>query len=180
MNIGTLLRSWLACTLGCLPLLILLLVPKLMRSRAGDERLLLIGTALLLLLLVAAFVCAPIMTAWFDPVRGNWDRRTALRSTRRGWRHSTGGAVIALCVGILIYALGQMAGYMLGTLVPYVSDNPAHVSDPSQPRWVIHYTAYALQALILYAVATLAVAWYGWRMRTLHLRKTIRQSAARR
>lgn len=173
MNTGTLARSWLACTIGCLPLLVLLLVPQLMRSRAGDERLLFIGTGLLLLLLIAAFICAPVMTAWSDPVRGSWDRRTALRSTRRVWRHSTRGAVIALSVGILIYALGQVAGYLLGTFVPYVSDNPAHVSDPSQPRWVIHYAAYALQALALFAATTLAVAWYGWRVRALHLKKAI-------
>ncbi|MGF0115238.1 hypothetical protein ACQFYA_02775 [Promicromonospora sp. Marseille-Q5078] len=71
--------------------------------------------------------------------------------------------------GIAVYAGGQAVGYWLGSAVPYVSDNPEHLTDPSQPLWVIHYPAYVLQAIVLYLATTLAVAVYGWRMRTLSL-----------
>jgi len=169
VDFRTFARSWLACLIGCLPLLALLLVPQLMRSRAGSEQLLMVGTGLLLVLLTAAFVFAPLMTAWFAPVRGSWEPRTALGATARVWRHRKGSATIALLAGIAVYAGGQAVGYWLGSAVPYVSDNPEHLTDPSQPLWVIHYPAYVLQAIVLYLATTLAVAVYGWRMRTLSL-----------
>lgn len=171
MNLGTFARSWLAHLIGCLPLLALLLVPQLMRSRAGSEQLLMIGTGLLLILLTAAFVLAPLAAAWSAPVRGSWEPRTALRATAAAWRHRRGSATIALLAGVVIYAGGQTVGYWVGSAVPYVSDNPAHLTDPSQPAWIIHYPAYVLQAIVLYLVTTLAVAVYSWRMRSLSLQR---------
>ncbi|WP_156891372.1 hypothetical protein [Agromyces subbeticus] len=169
MNSRTFLRTWLACLIGCIPLLVLLLIPQLVRSRASDERLLALGVGLLLLLVTAAFVLAPVMSAWLAPVRESWVPQTALRVAASVWRQSTGGAVIALLAGIAIYAGGQAAGYWLGSVVPYVSDNPDFAADPSQQRWLIHYPAFALQAIVLYLASTLAVAFYGWRVRSLHL-----------
>ncbi|SKC81884.1 hypothetical protein [Krasilnikoviella flava] len=178
MNPRTFARTWLGCLVGCLPLLVLLLVPQLMRSRAGSEQLLMIGTGLLLVLLTAAFVLAPVMAAWSAPVRGAWEPRTALRATAVAWRRRRGGATIALLGGIAIYAGGQALGYWIGSAVPYVSDNPEHLTDPSQPLWVIHYPAYVLQAVVLYLATTLAVAVYGWRMRSLSLQRAAMIPAA--
>ncbi|WP_435736905.1 hypothetical protein V5D56_19390 [Cellulosimicrobium sp. PMB13] len=171
MNLRTFARTWLACLIGCLPLLALLLVPQLMRSRAGSEQLLIIGTGLLLILLTAAFAFAPLMAAWFAPVRGSWEPQTALRATTVVWRHRRRSATIALLAGIAMYAGGQAAGYWIGSAVPYVTDNPEHLTDPSQPLWLIHYPAYVLQAMALYLATTLAVAVYGWRIRALNLQR---------
>jgi len=171
MDLRTFARGWIACLIGCLPLLILLLVPQLMRSRAGSEQLLMVGTSLLLVLLTSAFLLAPLMTAWFAPVRGAWEPRTALRATAATWRQRRGTAATALIAGVAIYAGGQAVGYWVGSVVPYVSDNPAHATDPSVPAWTIHYPAYVLQAAVLYLTTTLAVAVYGWRMRTLALQR---------
>ncbi|MDQ0642201.1 hypothetical protein [Microbacterium murale] len=175
MNSGSFLRIWIGCVLGCLPILALLLVPQLMRSRAGDEQLLLIGTALLAVLLIGAFVCAPIMAAWFSPVRGGREPRAAWRCARGVWQQRRGGAMIALAAGATIYVAGQVIGYIVGALVPYVSDNPAHLTDQSQSPWIIHYPAYALQAGVLYVMTTLAVAVYSWRLRSLRLSSGVRQ-----
>lgn len=170
MNTKSLLYTWFGCLIGCLPLLALFLVPQLMRSRAGDERLLLAGTTLLLLLLVSAFALAPVMSSWFSPIKPIWEPRTALRSARTVWRRSTRGAVGALAVGIAVYAAGQAVGYAIGAIVPYVSDNPAHINDPTQSPWLIHYPEYALQASFLYVTTAFAVAVYSWRIRALRQR----------
>ena len=53
--------------------------------------------------------------------------------------------------------------------MPSVRDNPAFGSAESGARWVIDYPAYALQAVTIYAIATLAIAWYGWRIRGISL-----------
>lgn len=171
MDLRTVARGWTACLIGCLPLLILLLVPQLMRSRAGSEQLLVVGTFLLLVLLTSAFLLAPPMTAWLAPVRGAWEPRTALRATAAAWRHRRGSAAVALVAGVAIYAGGQAVGYWVGAVVPYVSDNPEHLTDPNAPAWTIHYPAYVLQAAVLYLATTLAVAVYGLRMRALTLQR---------
>ncbi|MCK9794464.1 hypothetical protein M1843_11975 [Isoptericola sp. 4D.3] len=169
MTTRTLARTWLACLAGCLPLLVLLLVPQLMRSRAGSEQLLILGTGLLLVLLTVAFVLAPVMAAWSAPVGRSWEPRTALRATALVWRLRKRAATTALVAAIAVYAAGQVVGYWIGAAVPYVSDNPEHLIDPDQPLWVIHYPAYLLQAVVLYLATTLAVAVYGWRIRALSL-----------
>lgn len=162
-------RTWLITVVACLPLLALLLVPELMRSRAGSEQLLMIGVLALLVLLVLAFVIAPVLSAVAAPVPGRWSPRSALPTTRAVWRSRTAQAWLALGVAVLLYGLGQAVGYWVGTVVPAVSDNPAFAADPSEPRWLIDYPAYALQAIVIYAITTFAVAWYGCRIRTLAL-----------
>ncbi|MFB7251667.1 hypothetical protein [Microbacterium sp. NPDC056234] len=169
MNIGNLWRTWLACLIACLPILVLLLVPQLMRSRAGSSSSLMIGVGVLLILIVAAFVCAPLMSAWLAPAPG-WRPRSALRATGALWRRRTGRSVLALSAGIGVYAIGQIIGYALAQAVPHVHDNPAFATDPSQSPWLIDYPAFALQAVVIYAMTTLAVAVYAWQMRALNTR----------
>ncbi|KAF2420864.1 hypothetical protein [Microbacterium sp. B35-30] len=167
MRILMFLRTWAAVVLGCLPLLALLLVPQLMRSRAGSETSLMIGVLALFTLLAAAVVFAPRMSASAAPVDGVWEARTALGATRRVWRTRAVQAWLALGAFLVVYGVGQAVGYLVGTLVPYVHDNPAAVNDPAASRWIIAYPAYALQAVALYVCTTLAVAIYAARMRTL-------------
>lgn len=180
MTYPSLLRTWAACLIGCLPLLVLLLIPQLMRSRAGSGALLGLGMTLLLVLLVGAFVVAPALSAWLAPVPRRWTPSTALRSAGALWRTRTGSAVGALALAVVIYAAGQAAGYGLAELAPYVSDNPAHLSDPTAPAWIIHYPAFALQAFVLYLTTTAAVAFYAWRIRGLHLARSHDDADARR
>jgi hypothetical protein len=162
-------RTWLITVVACLPLLALLLVPELMRSRAGSEQQLMIGVLALLGLLVAAFVVAPVLSAIAAPVAGRWAPRSALRTTRAVWRSRTARAWLALGVAMLIYGVAQAVGYWVGSVVPSVSDNPAFGSAASEPRWLIDYPAYALQAVVIYAITTFAISWYGCRIRALAL-----------
>ncbi|TQM18511.1 hypothetical protein FB391_3892 [Microbacterium kyungheense] len=162
-----LLRTWAAVVLGCLPLLALLLVPQLMRSRAGSETLLMLGVLALFLVLAAAVALAPVMSALAAPVEGVWQPRTALRSARRVWRTRPGQSWLALGLFALVYVTGQVVGYALGEAVPYVRDNPQAAGDPSAPLWVIDYPAYALQAIVIYLFTTLALAVYAARLRAL-------------
>ena len=172
MPLATFLRTWLISIVACLPLLVLLLIPQLMRSRAGSEQLLMIGMVALLALLVAAFTAAPVLSAIAAPDPERWAPRSALRATRAVWGSRTGMAWLTLVVAVLIYAAGQALGYWVGAVVPSVSDNPSFGTDASEPRWLIDYPAYALQAVVIYAMTTLAIACYGWRIRTLALALT--------
>ena len=150
----------------------MLLIPELMRSRAGSEQLLMIGTLALLGLLVTAFILAPVMSAIAAPVAERWVPRSAFRGSRAVWRSRTGQAWLALGGAVLVYAAAQAVGYWVGAVAPSVRDNPAFGSAESGARWVIDYPAYALQAVTIYAIATLAIAWYGWRIRGISLSMT--------
>ena len=55
----------------------------------------------------------------------------------------------------------------MALVAPYVASNPAHVTDPAAPAWIIDYPNYASQACVIYLVLCFAVAWYGTRLRTL-------------
>ncbi len=178
MSPRILLRTWAGCLIGCLPLLALLLVPQLMRSRAGSEQLLLVGVAALLVLLTASFLLSPVLSAWFAPEPGRWEARTAWADTRAVWRRRPGAAATALFTAIAIYGAAQAVGYGLAEVVPYVRGNPAFGSDPTQSRWLIDYPAYALQAVVLYALTTLAVAVYATWVRVLSLRDAQAVSSA--
>ncbi|MBW9095715.1 hypothetical protein JNB62_18705 [Microbacterium jejuense] len=160
-------RVWAAVGLGCLPLLALLLVPQLMRSRAGSESLLMIGVLALFALVAVAVILSPVLSAFGAPVDGAWQPRTALRATRRVWRTRRGQAWLALVLFAVIYVAGQIAGYAVGAVVPYVHDNPAAAADPTAPLWIIDYPAYALQAAVIYLFTTLAITAYAARVRSL-------------
>lgn len=178
MPFVTFLRGWAAVAVGCLPLAALMFTPQLMRSRAGSESLLMIGMPLLLALLAAAIVFAPVLNAGATPVAGRWQPRSALRSTREVWRRRTGQAWLAFGVLVLVYGAGQAIGYLVGEAVPYVHDNPAAATDPTAPLWVIDYPAYALQAVVLYAVTTLAITLYAARIRALALSPAVESAFA--
>ncbi|MFE6736757.1 hypothetical protein [Microbacterium sp. NPDC057650] len=178
MHLRILLRTWLVCLFVLLPLLALLLVPQLMRSRAGSEQLLFLGTGLLLALLIVAFVFAPVLSSVAAPESGRWDRRTGMRTGGEVWRKRTGRAAAALVAGIAVYAFGQAVGYGVGVIVPYIEDNPAHVTDPTQSPWILHYPAYALQAVVLYAATTLAVALYAALLRATERAAALRAPAS--
>ncbi|WP_203580878.1 hypothetical protein [Microbacterium hibisci] len=162
-------RTWIVSIVGCLPLLILLLIPELMRSRAGSEQLLIVGSLTLLVLLAAAFVFAPLMSAIAAPVTGRWTPRSALRRTRAVWSSRRGQAWLAVGGALLVYGAAQAVGYWVGAIAPSVRDNPAFGSGGSDARWIIDYPAYVLQAATIYAITTLAIASYGWRIRVICL-----------
>lgn len=169
MPIVAFFRSWAVIALGCLPLAALMLVPQLMRSRAGSESLLMVGVLGLFALLAAAVIAAPVLSAVAASKGDAWMPRTALRETATVWRRRRGQAWLALGGLVLLYAVGQAVGYAVGAAVPYVSDNPAFASDPGAPRWIIDYPAYLLQAAVLYACTTLAITAYAVRIRSLAL-----------
>lgn len=157
--IARLARTWLAAAVGALPLLVLLLIPQLMRSRAGSEQLLAVGTVLLLTLVVAAVVLAPFASAFAAPT-DSWRLSTAWGSTRRVWRERRGAAVLAVLVFVAGYVLSQIVGLLIAAAVPYFSALP-------EGGWQIHYPAYALQAVVIYAIVTLSLAGYADRIRAL-------------
>jgi hypothetical protein len=159
--------TWLATVVVCLPILALLLTPQLMRSRAGSGPLLGFGTALLLVLVAGAVVIAPVISARVAPVTPDWTPRTAIRTTARTWRRQRWGSITTLAGFLAIYVVAQLAGLGIAELLPYVSDNPAFVEGGTESRWVIHYPQYLVQALVIYAIVALALAWYGDRLRGL-------------
>lgn len=128
-----------------------------------------IGVGLLLILLIAAFVLAPAISAWLSPAP-RWRPRSALRTAGTVWRRQPGRALLALSAGFGVYAIGQVVGYGLAQALPHVHDNPAFATDPGQAPWIIDYPAFVLQAVVLYAMTALAVAVYAWRMRALGTR----------
>lgn len=159
------LRTWLGVAIYSLPLLVLLLVPQLMRSRAGSEQLLFIGIALLLVLLVACTYVSPIASAWLAPHPPDWTRRTAIANTRAVWRTRRTDAVLALAGLIVVYGIGQIAGFGLAEVLPHVTDNPDFVDGGTESRWNIHYGPYVVQAVLIYAFTTAGLAWYATRIR---------------
>jgi hypothetical protein len=83
---GALAKTFLATLVANLPMFGLLLVPQLMRSRAGSERLLLIGSALYLALIAVALTISPWVSAWAAPRSNLWTphavRQTVYRIRR--------------------------------------------------------------------------------------------------
>ena len=136
-------------------------------SRAGSEALLAIGTSLFVLLVIGLFLTAPRLCAWAAPSGAHWQPRTLgqtlgeirRRQGRMYWQRV--GEFTAL------FVLAQMLGLAIAEIAPYVSDNPEHLSNPSAPRWTIHYANYVLQAGVLYLGICFAAAWYGVRLRQL-------------
>jgi hypothetical protein len=160
-------RTCAAALLACLPILALLLVPSLMRSRAGSETLLAIGSTLFVILVVAAILAAPVLSAVAAPLGHHWKRGT-VRATVRELRRTRPRAfwwTIGEFFAILL--VSQLAGLAVALVAPYVASNPAHATDPAAPAWIIDYPNYALQACVIYVVICFAVAWYGTRLRDL-------------
>src|SRR5262245_43987606 len=86
IDAAVLARVFVASTIANLPMLALLLVPQLMRSRAGSETLLLFGATLYLVLVATALRTTPLVTAWAAPKGESWSPRNvnaAVRTIRR-------------------------------------------------------------------------------------------------
>ena len=137
-----------------------------MRSRGGSETQLLIGSTLYCVLVAAALTIAPRVSAWAAPSADVWTVRTAGR-TARGV-HRTHAREFWQRVGewLLLFILAQAAGFGIAWLLPYVLDNP-EFGAPGEPRWIIRYGNYAVQAVAVYLVSCLSFAWFGARLRQL-------------
>jgi len=159
-------RVSVASLVANLPMLALLLVPQLLRSRAGSETLLFVGSTLYCALIVAALATAPIVSAWAAPKGEHWTTRTAFRATCRIRR--TQGKAFWQRFGewFLLFVLAQAAGFFVAWLVPYVWDNPAF-GAPGEPRWVLSYRNYAAHVFTIYLFSCLSFGWFGARVRQL-------------
>lgn len=159
-------KVYLASFVANLPMLGILLVPQLMRSRAGSETLLFVGATLYCALIVIALFTAPRVSAWAAPSGENWTTRTAGRKARELRR--TRGRDFWQRVGewLLFFLLAQAAGFFVAWLMPYVWDNPAF-GAPGEPRWIVGYRNYAFHALAIYLFSCLSFAWLGVRLRQL-------------
>ena len=161
-----LLRAFLASIVTNVPMLALLLVPQLIRSRAGSEVVLFAGASLYLVLMAAALFTVPLVTAWAAPDGDAWSPRTAsgtvrairLTQPRAFWRRVGEWGVL--------FVLGQAAGLLVALLLPYVEDNPKFGAI-GEPRWILHYGSYAVQAVTVYLFSCLSFAWLGARLRAL-------------
>lgn len=151
-----LLRTWGAMCLAGLPVLIVLLIPALQRSRAGSGALLAVGVTVLLTLVVLLVVVAPLISAIVAP-GPSWRPSGALRSTGRVWREHRRSAVVALALFVVGYVLAQVVGYGVGVLVPPFTGEGAALR--------FDYGAFALQGVATYAVVTASASVYADRIR---------------
>jgi hypothetical protein len=163
---GVLPKVFLASLAANLPMLALLLVPQLMRSRAGSEELLFVGSSLYCALIVIALTTAPRVSALAAPTTELWTPRTAGRTARELRRARP--RLFWQCVAewLLLFLLAQAVGLVVAWFMPYVSDNP-EFGAPGEARWIIHYRNYAIQAVAIYLLSCLSFAWFGARLRQL-------------
>ena len=144
----------------------LLLVPQLMRSRAGSETLLMFGATLYLVLIAVALRTTPLVAAWAAPKGEPWSPRHVNATVRALWRNRP--LAFWRCMGewCILFVLAQAAGLVVASLCPYVEDNP-RFGAVNEPRWLIHHGCYALQAVTIYVVSCLSFAWLGTRLRAI-------------
>ncbi|MFC9028294.1 hypothetical protein [Streptomyces arboris] len=158
-------RTFAACLAVNVPLLALLLIPQLMRSRAGSEALLAVGLLLLFALVVGAVVFAPEVSAKVAPVGPHWLPGRA-RARVRALRHESRRTYLwRLGEFVALYIAAQGVGGLIAWLLPHVADNPAHAADPTASAWIIDYPNYAVQAGAMYVCICFALAWYATRLR---------------
>ncbi|MFJ6609305.1 hypothetical protein ACIQPT_03410 [Streptomyces sp. NPDC091289] len=171
---GILARTFAACLAVNVPLLALLLIPQLMRSRAGSEALLTVGLLLLLALVVGAVTLAPEVSAKVAPAGPDWlpgGARARVRALRREDRRTY---LWRLGEFVALYVAAQGVGGIVAWLLPHVADNPAHVTDPTASAWVIDYPNFATQAVAMYVCICFALAWYATRLRAESVRSAAR------
>lgn len=159
-------RIFLATLVANLPMIGLLLVPQLMRSRAGSEGLLFVGATLYLALIAVALIIAPPVSAWAAPKAEPWTTRSARLTAREIHRTRTREFWRRVGEWSLFFLLAQAAGGAIAWLMPYVWDNPAF-GAPGEPRWVIHYGNYVVHVVVIYLFSCLSFAWFGARLRQL-------------
>ncbi|MFZ4264766.1 hypothetical protein [Streptomyces arboris] len=158
-------RTFAACLAVNVPLLALLLIPQLMRSRAGSEVLLTVGLLLLFALVVGAVVFAPEVSAKVAPAGPHWlpgGARARVRALRRESRRTY---LWRLGEFVALYIAAQGVGGLIAWLLPHVADNPARATDPTASVWIIDYPNYAVQAGAMYVCICFALAWYATRLR---------------
>ena len=163
---AVLLRTFLASMVANLPMLGLLLIPQLMRSRAGSETLLLVGSTLYLVLIAVALFTTPRLSAWVAPLGDSWSPGTA--SATVGALRRTRPLAFWQRVGewLVVFVAGQAVGYLLAAVLPPVEDNPRFGLE-GESRWLLDYGRYALQAVTIYLFSCLSFAWLGTRLRTM-------------
>lgn len=153
------LRAWAGLAMIGLPLLALLLIPQLMRSRGSTEQMMMIGVGLQMVLLAGLIIAAPVGAALTAAAPQEWLPGTALSAARETWSRNRRTGWTALGVFAAVYTAGQVVAYGFAAVVPYAGSNGP------LPGWTIHYGPYAVQALIIYAWTTLAAALYALRLR---------------
>ncbi|WP_411081187.1 hypothetical protein [Streptomyces sp. cmx-18-6] len=158
-------RTYAACLVAYLPLLALLLIPQLMRSRAGSEALLTVGLLLLFALVAGAVVLAPEVSARVAPAGAHWRPGGARARVRALIREDRRTYLWRLGEFVALYIAAQCAGGVFAWLLPHVADNPAHAVDPTASAWIIDYPNFAAQAGAMYACICFALAWYATRLR---------------
>jgi hypothetical protein len=159
-------KTFLATLVANLPMFALLLIPQLMRSRAGAEGLLLIGSAFYVALIGVALTISPRVSAWAAPNGDLWMPNTARQTARRIRRSRAAEFWRRVAEWLLLFLLAQAVGLCLAWLMPYIRDNPE--SGPAgEPRWIINYRNYAVQAVTIYLFSCLSFAWFGSRLRQL-------------
>lgn len=159
-------RVFLASAIANLPMLGLLLVPQLMRSRAGSEALLMFGATLYVVLVAAALRTTPLVTAWAAPKGESWSPRNVNATVRTIWRVRPGAFWRCMGEWCVLFVAAQAAGLLVAYFVPYIEDNP-RFGQGNEPRWVVHYGSYVLQAVTIYLVSCLSFAWLGVRLRAM-------------
>lgn len=159
-------KIFVATLVANLPMLALLLVPQLMRSRAGSERLLFVGSTVYLALIALALMIAPSVSAWAAPRADLWTTRTARPTAREIRRTQTREFWPRVGEWFLFFVLAQVAGLSIAWFMPYVSDNPKF-GVPGEPRWLIWYGNYVAQVVVIYVFSCLSFAWFGARLRQL-------------
>ncbi|MFE2291582.1 hypothetical protein [Streptomyces sp. NPDC059452] len=163
-------RTFAACLVAYPPLLALLLIPQLMRSRAGSEALLTVGLLLLLALVVGAVVLAPEVSAKAAPAGAHWRPGAARTRVRALIGESRRTYLWRLGEFVALYIAAQGVGGLVAWLLPHVADNLAHATDPTASRWIIDYPNYAAQAGVMYVCVCFALAWYATRLRAESVR----------
>ena len=158
-------RAFLASIVANLPMLALLLVPQLMRSRAGSETLLAIGTVVYLGFITVALLTTPRVTARAAP-NDDWTPSTANATVHRVFQTQRGAFWLRMGEWCILFALAQGAGLLIAWVLPYVADNP-RFGLPGQSRWIVNYRNYFVQAVAIYLFSCLSFAWLGLRFRAL-------------
>ena len=161
------LRATGASVLGNLPMLVLLLIPQLMRSRAGSEPVMAVGVLLYFALVLVMIVIAPVLSAWAAPIGETWRPATARRTTATIRKALPKAYWFRVGEFFGLFLLAQGAGSFMTWMIPYIWENPEFKANPEANQWVIDYQNYSLQAMTIYLMSCVASGWYGTRVRDL-------------
>ncbi|MGW0929273.1 hypothetical protein [Streptomyces sp. NPDC002644] len=160
-------RTYAAALLTHLPLLAVLLLPwGRSRFEGGGEALTGVVATAQAVLVVAAVVYVPEVSARVAPAAPAWLPGTARRAVRATVRENRRGYLWVLGELVGLYAAAQCLGGLVAVVRPYVRDNPASVVEAGGHPWAFHYGNFALQAVVLHLGICFATAWYAYRLRS--------------